>query len=87
MTVLQEVINQLPSKIESQLKNEKTAGEKVSVLTHGRPAVWVVSMSQYTRSTKRDFGDRASETWFCGNVVESVTMLTARFEGVISDVI
>ena len=72
MTVLQEVINQLASKRESQLKNEKTAGEKVSVLTHGRPAVWVLSMSQYTRSTKRDFGARGVET------AENTTMVTWR---------
>ena len=87
MTNLQEVINQLADKRESRLNNEKTAREKMFVLAHERLAVLVLSMLSLASNPKRDFGDRASETWFCGNVVESVTMLTARFEGVISDVI
>ena len=72
MTVLQEVINQLPSKIESQLKNEKTVGEKVSVLTHGRPAVLVLSMSQYATQQQVDYGARDAET------PENTTMVTWR---------
>ena len=70
MTVLQEVIKQLADKRESQLKNEKTAGEKVSVLTHGHPAVWVVSMSQYATQQQVDYGARDVET------AENTTMVT-----------
>ena len=79
MSRLTEVINQFSGKRESQLNETKTAGEKVSVLAHGRPAIWVLSMSAYTGSTKRDFGDRAAETsdlWQCGNVATMSTTLT-----------
>ena len=76
MTVLQEVIKQLPYKRESQLNNEKTAREKMFVLAHERLAVLVLSMLSLASNPKRDFGDRASETWFCGNLVDSATMLT-----------
>jgi len=73
----QVAINQCARKRESRLNDKKTASEKVSVLAHGRDAVIPNSMSTHTTLGKRDFGDRASETWFRGNVVESVTMLTA----------
>ena len=72
MSRLTEAINQFSGKRESQLKNEKTAGEKVSVLTHGRPAVWVVSMSQYATQQQVDYGARDAET------PENTTMVTWR---------
>ena len=62
MTVLQEVIKQCSGKRESQLNNEKTAGEKVFVLAHGRPAVRTQSMSQFSRLNKGIIGCRALET-------------------------
>ena len=81
----QEAIKRSPSKRESQLKNEKTVGEKVSVLTHGRPAVWVVSMNQYATQQQVDYGARGVETptlWQYGNVATISTTLTA---GVVDD--
>jgi len=54
------------------------------VLAHGRDAVIPNSMSTHTTLGKRDFGSRELETWFCGNVVDSVTLLTRRFEGVVA---
>ena len=72
MTVLQEVIKQLVSKIESQLNETKTAGEKVSVRQHGRPAVMVVSMSSYATRQQVDYGARDAEN------AENTTMVTWR---------
>ena len=84
MTVLQEVIKQLADKRESQLKNEKTAGEKVSVLAHGRPAVWAFSMSQYATQQQVDYGSRSPETPENTTVVTWRPMSTTLTAGVVA---
>jgi len=82
MSRLTEVINQFSGKRESELNETKTAGEKVSVLAHGRPAVWVVSMSTYATRQQVDYGARDAETAENTTMVTWRPMLTSLTEGV-----
>jgi len=84
MSRLTEVINQFSGKRESQLNETKTAGEKVSVLAHGRPAVWAFSMSQYATQQQVDYGSRSPETPENTTVVTWRPMSTTLTAGVVA---